>query len=62
MGDFTFKMNWSDVMDVEDLKEDVYANGWTDEYKAKLRAMCPDAPLKPDSPDETYQKILDTLE
>lgn len=53
-------MNWSDVMDIEDLKEDVYMNGWTDEYKAKLRVMCPDDGLEPDSPNEKYQKVLDS--
>jgi hypothetical protein len=54
-------MNWSDVMDIEDLREDVYMNGWCSEYKDRLSEICPDYDLKITDPDERYQSVLDEV-
>ena len=47
-------------MDLDDLQTDVYENGWIDDYRRRLRALCPDCGLTETDTDSAYQRILDT--
>lgn len=53
-------MEWSLLMDLDDLQMDVYQNGWSEDYRNRLRQLCPDCGLTKDDPDSDYQKILDS--
>ncbi len=47
-------------MDLDDLQTDVYENGWIDDCRRRLRALCPDCGLTELDTDSAYQRILDT--
>lgn len=53
-------MDWALVMDLDDLQTDVYENGWIDDCRRRLRALCPDCGLTELDTDSAYQRILDT--
>jgi hypothetical protein len=52
-------MNWSTVMEFEELLVDVTENGWTEVYREKLRRLSPESALTESDSDQMYQDILE---
>ena len=52
-------MDWSDVMDFEDLLTDVLENGWSEDYRQRLRQLSPLSGLTEKDSDQMYQDVLE---
>ena len=52
-------MNWSNIMDYEELLMDVTENGWSETYRQKLRLLSPESGLTEKDADQMYQDVLE---
>lgn len=52
-------MNWSSIMDFEELLVDVTENGWSEIYRLKLRQLSPESGLTEEDSDRMYQDVLE---